>query len=272
MRGLPESLLLVGAGKMGGALLQGWLNLGLSGEGITVLDPLPATDLAALCASHGVLLNPADPLLSPQVLVLAVKPQMLDAAIPQLAKLALSDTLLISIVAGKTAANLGSRLPQARAIVRAMPNTPAAIGRGITGAWANDGVSPVQRGSADALLKAVGQVEWVSEEALIDAITAVSGSGPAYVFYFTECLAKAAEQAGLPPQLAARLARATVAGAGELMYRSSTTSPSTLRENVTSPAGTTAAALAILMEQEALHGLVVRAVAAAKRRAAELSG
>ncbi len=272
MRGLPESLLLVGAGKMGGALLQGWLNLGLSGEGITVLDPLPSTDLTALCASHGVLLNPANPLLSPQVLVLAVKPQMLDAAIPQLAELALSDTLLISIVAGKTAANLGSRLPQARAIVRAMPNTPAAIGRGMTGAWANDAVRPVQRGSADALLKAVGQVEWVNEEALIDAITAVSGSGPAYVFYFTECLAKAAEQAGLPAELAARLARATVEGAGELMYRSSTTVPSTLRENVTSPAGTTAAALAILMEQEALQGLIERAVAAAKRRAAELSG
>ena len=272
MGGLPESLLLVGAGKMGGALLQGWLRLGLPGDGITVLDPVPSAELNALCASSGVHLNPANALAPPQAVVLAVKPQMLDAAIPQLATLALSDTLLISVVAGKTAANLNSRLPQARAIVRAMPNTPAAVGRGITGAWTNPGVSPLQRGSADALLKAVGQVEWVAEEALIDAITAVSGSGPAYVFYFTECLAKAAEQAGLPGDLAARLARATVEGAGELMFRSSTMLPSTLRENVTSPAGTTASALAVLMEQEALQALMIRAVAAAKRRAAELSG
>jgi pyrroline-5-carboxylate reductase len=272
MGGSPENLLLVGAGKMGGALLQGWLKLDVPGSGITVLDPAPSADLIALCASTLVHLNPASALAPPQALILAVKPQMLDAAIPQLAALALSDALLISVVAGKTAANLNSRLPQAGAIVRAMPNTPAAVGRGITGAWANAGVSARQRGYADALLKAVGQVEWVAEEALIDSITAVSGSGPAYVFYFTECLAKAAEQVGLPADLAARLARATVEGAGELMFRNSTTAPSTLRENVTSPAGTTASALAVLMEQEALAALMIRAVAAAKRRAAELSG
>jgi pyrroline-5-carboxylate reductase len=272
MSGLPKSLVLVGAGKMGGAMLEGWLRLGLSGEAIVVIDPAPSLDVANLCAAHRVRLNPSTPAPPPQALVLAVKPQMLDAATPNLTGLAVSQTLIISVVAGKTAANLSTRLPQATAIVRAMPNTPAAVGRGITGAWANQAVTPVQRQSADALLKAIGKVEWVDQEALIDAITAVSGSGPAYVFYLTECLAKAAEAAGLPAGLAARLARATVEGAGELMFQTDALSPSALRENVTSPAGTTAAALAVLMQDDALNGLMIRAVAAAKRRAAELSG
>jgi pyrroline-5-carboxylate reductase len=268
----PQSLVLIGAGKMGAAMLEGWLRLGLPGDRITVIDPAPSAHLDGLCHAHAIILNPGAPVAAPQALVLAVKPQMLDAAVPVASALAQPQTLVISIIAGKTTANLSARLPQARAIVRAMPNTPAAVGRGITGAWANAGVNAGQHQMADAVLSAIGRVEWLDEEALIDAVTAVSGSGPAYVFYLTECLAKAAEAAGLPPGLAARLARATVEGSGELMFQASATPPSRLRENVTSPAGTTAAALAVLMEQESLQSLITRAVAAAKRRAGELSG
>jgi len=166
-----------------------------------------------------------------------------------------------------------ARLTQVRAVVRAMPNTPASVGRGITGAFANPAVGPAERAMTAALLGAIGRVEWVDREALIDVVTAVSGSGPAYVFYLTECLAEAGVAAGLAPDLAQRLARATVEGAGELMHQQAATAPATLRQNVTSPAGTTAAALAVLMDARAgLPDLMVRAVAAAKRRAGELSG
>jgi pyrroline-5-carboxylate reductase len=257
---------------MGAAMLEGWLRLGLPGNRITVIDPVPSPHVEGLCIAHAIRLNPAVPAGAPEALILAVKPQMLDAAVPTASAAAQPATLVISIIAGKTAANLSARLPQARAIVRAMPNTPAAVGRGITGAWANAAVSAAQHRIADALLSAIGKVEWLDEEALIDAVTAVSGSGPAYVFYLTECLAKAAEAVGLPSELATRLARATVEGSGELMFQAGATPPSALRENVTSPAGTTAAALTILMDQGCLQSLIIRAVAAAKQRAAELSG
>ncbi len=196
---------------------------------------------------------------------------MLDDAAPTLSALAGPRTLVISILAGKTIANLAARAPQATAIVRAMPNLPASVGRGVTGVAASDAVGESQRATTTALLSGIGQVEWVPDESYIDAVTAVSGSGPAYVFHLVECLAEAGEAAGLPADVARRLARATIEGAGELLHRSPL-DPAILRQNVTSPGGTTAAALEVLMADNGLKPLMKRAVAAAKRRAEELSG
>ena len=271
MRAFPPTLALVGAGKMGGAMLAGWFSAGMPGEGVSVFDPRPSPALEASLAERGGALNPASPS-EPAVLVLAVKPQLVDEAAPLLARLAGPGTLVVSVAAGKTVANLESRMPRARAVVRTIPNTPAAVGRGVTACFATPGVSEADRATATALLRAVGAVEWVDDEDLIDAATAVSGSGPAYVFLLAEALAAAGAAAGLPPDVAARLARATVEGAGELMFREPDVAPATLRENVTSPAGTTAAALAALMAPDGLQPLMTRAVAAAKRRAGELSG
>jgi pyrroline-5-carboxylate reductase len=269
---LPQSLILVGAGKMGGAMLEGWLKVGLRPQGLTVLDPRPSEAMTALCSDRGIALNPAKAAAAPDVMVLATKPQMLDDAAASVNELLGPKTLVISILAGKTMGNLRSRLPGAGALIRAMPNLPASIGRGATGAAASAEVTPAQRAMADTLLRANGLVEWVASEDLIDAVTAVSGSGPAYVFHLVECLAKAGVAAGLPQDLAERLARQTVTGAGELLFQSDL-SPATLRQNVTSPGGTTAAALTVLMAKEGgLEGLMRQAVAAAKQRAAELSG
>jgi pyrroline-5-carboxylate reductase len=268
----PKSLVLVGAGKMGGAMLEGWIASGLPGSAVTVIDPLPSQQMAAYCSALGIAVNPpAGSIAAPEVLVLGIKPQMLDAAAPTLALLAGPHTLVLSILAGKTVANLKARLPEARSFVRAMPNLPASVGRGITGAVANAEVSTEQKAVADTLLKGVGRVEWVDREALIDAVTGVSGSGPAYVFHLVECLAKAGEAEGLPPDLALRLARATVEGAGELLFKSDL-SAATLRQNVTSPGGTTAAGLQVLMGEGGLEPLIAGTVHAARRRAAELSG
>lgn len=270
---LPASITLVGAGKMGSAMLSGWLTMGLPGSAITILEPAPHADLVGTCTKHGIALNPPASAWKPaEVLILAIKPQMLDAAAAGLAPLVGANTLIISILAGKRITDLAARLTGTSAIVRAMPNTPAAIGRGITGVAASASVSAHQRAMTDALLGAVGAVEWLDSEALIDAVTAVSGSGPAYIFYLTEALAKAGEAAGLPADLAARLARATVEGSGELMRLSPDLQPSKLRENVTSPGGTTAAALSVLMADDGLSPLMRDAVAAALRRAGELSG
>ena len=269
---LPSSLVLVGAGKMGGAMLEGWLSVGLAPEALTVVEPQPSETIAALCRARGVRLNPqGGKPAAPAVAVLAIKPQMLEAASPHIADLVGPDTLVVSILAGKTIADLQARLPRARAIVRAMPNLPASIGRGATGAFANAATSAEQRATAQALLESVGTVEWVEDEGLIDAVTALSGSGPAYVFHMVECLARAGAAAGLPADLAERLARATVAGSGALLAESAL-SASTLRENVTSPGGTTAAALEVLMAADGLDALLRKAVAAAKRRAQELAG
>jgi pyrroline-5-carboxylate reductase len=269
---LPSSLVLVGAGKMGGAMLEGWLSVGLAPEALTVVEPQPSETIAALCRARGVRLNPqGGKPAAPAVAVLAIKPQMLEAASPHIADLVGPDTLVVSILAGKTIADLQARLPRARAIVRAMPNLPASIGRGATGAFANAATSAEQRATAQALLESVGTVEWVEDEGLIDAVTALSGSGPAYVFQMVECLARAGAAAGLPADLAERLARATVAGSGALLAESAL-SASTLRENVTSPGGTTAAALEVLMAADGLDALLRKAVAAAKRRAQELAG
>jgi pyrroline-5-carboxylate reductase len=257
---------------MGSALLAG-LGRGEKLGRVLVIEPNPAPDVVELCrAKNFALFARVESSDAPvDALVLAIKPQMLEAAAPALSPLVGPDTLVLSILAGKRVADLASRLP-ARAFVRAMPNTPAAVGRGVTGAYPSPGVEPGQRSLAQTLLSAVGSVEWVETEELIDAVTAISGSGPAYLFYLAECLAAAGVAAGLPDELAARLARATVEGAGELMHRTPDASPGRLRENVTSPGGTTAAALGVLMAEDGLEPLLTRAVAAAKRRAAELSG
>jgi len=269
LRGFSGHLLLVGAGKMGHALLEGWLGLGLDPRRILVFEPQPAPDLAALVAS-GLRLNP--PLGEARgaaAIVIAVKPQIAADVVPPLAPLVGSVSVAISIMAGKPLQALEQALPGA-AIVRAMPNTPAAVGRGMTVAVANQRVSTAQRDLAHALLSATGAVEWISEETLMDAVTAVSGSGPAYVFLLAEALAQAGIDAGLPPDLAAKLARETVTGSGELLRRSAL-DPATLRKNVTSPGGTTEAALAVLMGAEGLASLMTRAVAAATRRSRALA-
>jgi pyrroline-5-carboxylate reductase len=268
------SVALIGAGNMGLAMLEGWAKEGLSGEDVVVVEPNPSQRLSDLCAVKGfrVTAQPAAAGPARDAVILAVKPQALDAGSVSATPFVGSGSVVVSILAGKRIADLSARLPAAKAIVRAMPNTPAAIGRGMTGAFANSQTTEPQRALADALLKAAGQVEWVESEALIDAVTAVSGSGPAYVFYLVESLAAAGVAAGLPEALAARLARATVEGAGELLHRQPETSAETLRQRVTSPGGTTAAALGVLMGEEGLSPLMSRAVAAAKKRAEELSG
>jgi pyrroline-5-carboxylate reductase len=267
---LPQSLTLVGAGKMGGAMLEGWLRIGMKGAGITLIDPHISEPMLTLAGEQGMAVNPAAAVPA-EVVVLATKPQMLDTAAPSVQALIGPKTLLISILAGKTLGDLSARLPNAGAIVRAMPNLPASVQRGVTAAAAGKGVSSAQRQLADALLAGVGKVEWLEDEGLIDAVTAVSGSGPAYVFHLVECLAAAGTAAGLPAELAERLARATIEGAGEMLFRSDL-APAVLRQNVTSPGGTTAAALEVLMAENGMAPLMRRAVAAAKRRAEELSG
>jgi pyrroline-5-carboxylate reductase len=268
---MTGTLLLVGAGKMGGALLEGWLALGLEAQRIAVLEPQPTNELAALVA-RGLRLNPPPKALGEvSAIVIAVKPQTAPAVMPALAPFVGAATVLVSIMAGPTLSYLEAQLPPRTALVRAMPNTPAAIGRGITVAVANARVSAPQRELVHVLLSAVGAVEWIADEALMDAVTAVSGSGPAYVFLLTETMARAGAAAGLPFELAAILARATVAGAGELLHRSPL-DPATLRHNVTSPGGTTAAALDVLMAQDGLEPLMTKAIAAATQRSRELAG
>lgn len=254
---------------MGGAMLAGWLRAGLDPARTTVIEPSPSPEIHSLCVAHGVSLNPPS-FMPANVLVLAVKPQGLTEVAAALAPLVEPGTLVVSILAGKTIADIAARLP-VTAIVRAMPNLPASIGRGVTGAVASAGVSPRQRAEAEALLACVGLVEWLDEEALIDALTAVSGSGPAYVFHLVEALADAGCAAGLPPDLANRLARATVSGAGALLD-GDPREATRLRQDVTSPGGTTAEALAVLMREDGLGKLMREAVAAAARRAGELSG
>ncbi len=257
---------------MGGAMLEGWLKLDLGTSRIAVLDPYISRQMVAICSARGVRVNPPVTDLYPaETLVLAIKPQSFETVAPGLADIVDARTLLMSIMAGKTIADIAARLP-VKAIVRAMPNTPASVGRGITGAAASAAVSPEQRAMASALLQAIGSIEWVDREELINAVTAVSGSGPAYVFYLVECMAAAGVAAGLPEDIAMRLARATVEGSGELLFCDSRTSAQQLRVNVTSPGGTTAAALEVLMADDGLALLIERAILAAKRRAEELAG
>jgi pyrroline-5-carboxylate reductase len=264
-------LLLLGAGKMGGAMLEGWLKLGLDPACVGAIDPNLSPEAAADLAATGIALNPdLSAFDEPAVVLLAIKPQTMETALRTVAPLCGPSTLAISIMAGKTIAGIAEHLPAGTAIVRAMPNTPAAVGRGITAAVPNGVVTAAQTRAADALLRSIGTVEWVDDEALIDAVTALSGSGPAYVFHLVEAMAAAGTRAGLPPDLAMRLARATVAGSGELLHRSDQPA-ATLRQNVTSPGGTTAAALAVLMAEDGLTPLLEKAVLAAQKRAGELA-
>ena len=271
---LDGPLLLAGAGKMGGAMLAGWLERGLAPSQVVVQDPAPPAEVARLLAAHGIAVHAGIAALDrpPAVIVAAVKPQAMEAVLPGLARLAGPRTLVLSIAAGKTIASFERHFGSDTAIVRAMPNTPAAIGRGITVCVANAGTSETQRDLASELLGAVGEVGWVADEMLMDAVTAVSGSGPAYVFLLAEALAAAGRAQGLEAALADRLARATVSGAGELLRRSSEAA-AVLRQNVTSPGGTTAAALGVLMRpQDGLAALLDEAVAAATKRGRELAG
>ncbi len=264
-------VLLVGCGKMGSALLSGWLDRGAAPADVVVVEPGEA---AAAFASRGVSVVAAAETVPaafrPDVVVLAVKPQVMAAAAAPYARY--SDAVFLSIAAGKTLGFFTGLLGAGAAIVRAMPNTPAAVRRGITVCVANPQVDAARRAVCQTLLEAVGEVAWTEEEGLMDAVTAVSGSGPAYVFLLAEALAAAGAAAGLPAGLADRLARATVAGAGELLHRSPD-SAAQLRVNVTSPGGTTAAALAVLMaEGGGMAPLLTEAVAAATRRGRELAG
>ena len=257
---------------MGAALLSGWLGRGLEAHDIIVQEPNLAGETANLIAEHGIKASAhLDALpLPPSVIVVAVKPQVVDAVFPSLAKLAGPHTVVMSIAAGKSIASFERHLAQGAAVVRAMPNTPAAISRGISGAVANAHVNAKQKNLCQNLLAAVGDVVWLDDESLIDAVTAVSGSGPAYVFLLTEALAKAGAAAGLDAATAMQLARATVSGAGELL-RQSASDAATLRQNVTSPGGTTAAALSVLMRGgNGLEELMKEAVLAAEKRSREL--
>ena len=269
---LPGPLVLAGFGKMGGALLSGLLEKGLDPAQVFVQDPAPSAEAADWLSQHGIASTALLETLPtpPSVILAAVKPQVMDQVFPPLAQLAGPETLTLSIAAGRTIESFARHLPAGSAIIRSMPNTPAAIGRGITACVANANVTPAQRELAETLLSAVGEVTWVEDEALLDAVTAVSGSGPAYIFLLTQYLAEAGEAAGLSPDLAQHLARSTVTGSAELMAQSDLT-PWRLRENVTSPGGTTAAALEVLMASDGLKPLLEKAVAAATARGRALS-
>lgn len=263
-------IVLVGAGNMGGAMLAGWLKSGVPGASVTVLDPGPSDKMMAAIAEAGARhsVTPPEGLVA-DILFLALKPQVMDAVLPGLTSLVGPQTTVVSVAAGKTIASMETHLGRA-AMVRAMPNTPAMVGRGVTGAFANTAVSAAQRDIVHRLLQVSGPVEWVASEADINAVTALSGSGPAYVFYLVECMAEAGRKAGLPADLAMRLARETVAGAGELLHQSPDPA-SILRTNVTSPGGTTAAALSVLMADDGMQPLFDEAIEAARKRAEELA-
>ncbi len=261
-----RGLVLLGCGKMGSAMLEGWLKRGLPARSVWVMDPHPSDWLQA----QGVNLNaelPADP----AIVLVAVKPQMMAEALPVLQPLGNGTTLFLSVAAGVTIASYEATLGADTPIIRAMPNTPAAVGQGITAIVGNTPASETQLAQAEELLSAVGEVVRLETEAQMDAVTGVSGSGPAYVFHMIECLAAAGEAQGLAPELALQLAKATVAGAGALAMQAAQ-DPAQLRRNVTSPNGTTQAGLEVLMDEQAgLPPLVKATVAAAADRSRELA-
>ncbi|HEY6980226.1 pyrroline-5-carboxylate reductase [Reyranella sp.] len=262
-------LLLVGCGKMGGALLEGWLARGLAPADVVVAEPVDAQrprrpGLRAVASTSEVSETP-------EIVVLAVKPQTMDAALPDLKRFADEGAVFLSIAAGKTLNYFAGHLGKTAKVVRAMPNTPAAVKQGITVATAAQGVSAAERSKCQDLLEAVGQALWVEDEALMDPVTALSGSGPAYVFLLVEAMAAAGAKLGLASDMAMQLARATVTGSGELL-RQSTEPAAQLRVNVTSPGGTTAEALKVLMAADGLQPIFDKALAAASRRSRELAG
>ncbi|MEO1687231.1 MAG: pyrroline-5-carboxylate reductase [Pseudomonadota bacterium] len=263
---LPNGIVLLGCGKMGGAMLEGWLAGGLPPSRVCVIDPAPTDRLQAL-AAEGLALNP-DALPRADVCLLAVKPQFMADALPAVAALAAQGALFVSVAAGLTIRWFEAALGPA-SIVRCMPNTPAAVGKGITALFANDAAGEAGLAAAETLLSAIGETVRLEAEGQMDAVTGVSGSGPAYVFHMIEALAAAGEAEGLSPDLAMKLARATVAGAGALA-EAAEESAAQLRINVTSPKGTTAEGLAVLMPE--LPDLMTRTVAAAAGRSRELAG
>ncbi len=272
MAKLTGKLVLIGAGKMGGAMLAGWLKQGTSPSQIAISDPMVSDEMQALADEHGFAVNPdLQELTDVEVVLLAVKPQMMDAVLPALQALGESKPLYLSVAAGRTIAGFEEAFGADAAIIRAMPNTPAAVGRGITAICPNQNCAQDQVDLASSLLSAIGEVVQIDDEKLMDAVTGVSGSGPAYVFHLIECMAAAGEAEGLPADIAMKLARATVAGAGELVHQSPLAA-STLRENVTSPAGTTAAALDVLMAEDAMPRILREGISAATRRSEELAG
>lgn len=271
--GFDGTLLLVGAGKMGVALVEGFVRKGANPEKIIAQDPKPDDRMRQRLADLGIqcIADAGQHQISqPDVLLLAVKPQVLDEVAPTLATCAGPKTLIVSVLAGKLLAALESAFDVGQPVVRAMPNTPAAIGEGMTVCLANAHVSTGQRAHADAIFGSAGDVAWIEDEGQMDAVTAVSGSGPAYVFLLAEAMMAAGEEAGLSPKLAQQLALKTIAGAGQLLEQSPETAEN-LRKAVTSPAGTTAAALQVLMEKSALKGLITEAILAAKERSKTLA-
>jgi len=267
-----DPLVLVGAGKMGGALLTGWLDQGLQPAGVFLRDPTPPAEIAQLVAEKGLHLNlPLEEMdAAPRIVVLAVKPQIMEAVLPDLRALVRSGTLFLSIAAGVDLERLDELLGGGAAIIRAMPNTPSSVGKGITAVIGNGLVTDADRAICDSLLGTVGDVVWLAAENQMDAVTALSGSGPAYVFALAETMTAAGEALGLEPELAAQLARITVAGAGA-MLETLPEDAATLRQNVTSPGGTTAAALDVLLGPEGLAQLMRSGMTAARDRSRELS-
>jgi pyrroline-5-carboxylate reductase len=265
MSDLPP-ILLVGCGKMGSAMLAGWRERGLAG--CVAVEPQASGPIPGATVVPGPESIPAG--FAPAAVVFAIKPQEAAAALPHYARYA-GQAVFVSIMAGKTLAFMRTLLGPDAAIVRAMPNTPAAVRQGFSVACANPAVTPAQRALADTLLAATGETAWVEEEGLLDPVTAVSGGGPAYVFLLAELLEAAAREQGIPADLARRMARATVAGSGALLAASSEDAAQ-LRRNVTSPKGTTERALAVLMDQAAWPDAISRAIAAATARSRELAG
>lgn len=262
-------LLLVGCGKMGGAMLDGWLQRGLKASDVAVAEPVEA--IRPKQAGLRVVSSSSEISETPEIVVLAVKPQSMDATLTDLKRFADTGAVFLSIAAGKTLGYFASHLGRGAKVVRSMPNTPAAVRQGISVATAAAGVSAAEKKRCHELLEAVGQVLWVDDEALMDPVTALSGSGPAYVFLLVEAMAAAGAKLGLTPDMAMQLARATVAGSGELLKQSSEPAAQ-LRVNVTSPGGTTAEALKVLMAPDGIQPVFDKALAAASRRSKELAG
>lgn len=268
---VDQRICLIGAGNMGGAIVRGWLDAGVAAESISVVDPSPNPVIAEALTGHGVSIAASASEIGPcDLVLLAVKPQVVDAVLPSLTTLMTDDNVLLSVAAGVTIKQLAAPFGPNTRIVRAMPNTPAQVSRGVTVCCPNERVSAEQKATITTLLTTIGTVEWVGEEALMDAVTGVSGSGPAYVFHMVEAMAEAGRAAGLPDRLANALALQTVIGAGELMHQAEE-EPGQLRKNVTSPNGTTEAALKILMAEDGLSALMTKAVQAATDRSRELA-
>ncbi|MGB0920774.1 MAG: pyrroline-5-carboxylate reductase [Alphaproteobacteria bacterium] len=263
-------LVLLGAGRMGLAMAKGWLESGLPASELTAIEPYPSDDLLGLAGVD--ILSAASDFVAPPpaVAVIAVKPQMMADILPAAANLFGPQTLVISIAAGTSLEKLAALTGPELAIIRAMPNTPAAIGQGITALCANVAASPAHLTLASELMTAVGKVVVLESEGQMDAVTALSGSGPAYVFHMVECMAASGQRLGLPEQTAMELARATVAGAGGLLA-AAPESAAELRQAVTSPGGTTAAALDVLMGADGLREVMGRALEAAASRSKELA-